>query len=79
MSARFRTLASTATILFLASFAGSAELPLRPKEPVMPNLPQLVRKSGYIFSGTVKSVKPITPAAPNALPVVRITFHVDRG
>jgi hypothetical protein len=79
MSARLHTLALSLVIFFLAAIAISAELPLPPKEPVMPNLPQLARRSGYIFSGTVKSVERITPASANAVPVVRIIFHVDKG
>jgi hypothetical protein len=79
MSARLHTLALSLVIFFLAAIAISAELPLPPKEPVMPNLPQLARRSGYIFSGTVKSVERITPASANALPVVRIIFHVNKG
>jgi hypothetical protein len=79
MSARLQTLASALVILFLAAVAISAELPLPPKEPVMPNLPQLARRSGYIFSGTVKSIERIKPVSANAVPVVRIIFHVDKG
>ena len=79
MSARFRTLASAVLILLVAPVASSAELPSRAREPVIPNLRQLARKSGYIFFGTVKSVERITPMPANALPVVRITFHVDKG
>ena len=79
MSARLQTLASAVVILSLAAIASTAELPSPLQDPVLPNLPQLARKSGYIFSGTVKSVERITPAAANTVPVVRITFHVDKG
>jgi len=79
MSASIRPLTSAVAILFLASIASSAEPPLPRKGPVIPNLPQLARKSGYIFSGTVKRVERITPAAASVVPVMRITFHVDKG
>jgi hypothetical protein len=59
----------------LAEVAG----PLLPERPVIPKLHSLASKAGYIFSGTVKSVERIVPTAANSVPVMRITFHVDRG
>jgi hypothetical protein len=57
----------------------AAELPSLPQRPEIPKLPSLVRKAGYIFSGRVKSVERIAPRTPNSVPVMRITFQVDRG
>jgi len=75
----FRRLLAPALILLLASLAIAAELPLLPERPVIPKLPSLVRKAGYIFSGTVKSVERIAPKTPTSVPVMRITFQVERG
>jgi len=79
MSARFRRIACVLAIVFLARIAASNELRLPRKEPVIPNLRQLARKSGYIFSGTVRAVERIAPTGMNSVPVVRITFHIDKG
>jgi len=68
-----------ASILFVSSFASAAELPSPIERPVIPRLPLLARKSGYIFSGTVKSIKCIAPTSKNSVPVMRLTFQVDKG
>jgi hypothetical protein len=74
-----RTLFALAFILLISPLAPMAEpLPLLPR-PVIPKLHVLASKAGYVFSGTVKSVERIVPREANSLPVMRITFHVDRG
>ncbi len=47
--------------------------------PAVPNLSQLLRDSGYIFSGTVTGVKPIAPANSGAVATVEITFRVEEA
>jgi len=66
-------------LLLLVSLARTAELPRPVEGPVIPKLHYLARKSGYIFSGTVKSVERIAPNNPNSIAVMRITFHVVKG
>jgi hypothetical protein len=63
----------------LASIASCTELPSLPETPVIPKLHLLARKAGYIFSGRVKSVERIAPSAANSVPVMRVTFQVDKG
>jgi len=66
-------------IFLLVSIANSAELPRPVERPVIPKLQSLARKSGYIFSGTVKSVEQIAPNSSNSVAVMRITFQVEKG
>ena len=66
-------------VLLLASIAMlSEELPHLPK-PVIPALPSLTHNAGYIFSGKVKAVERIAPSATDSVPVMRITFQVEKG
>lgn len=44
-----------------------------------PTLYQLTRKAGYVFSGTVLSVKPIQAMEGEAASCVAVTFRVDKG
>jgi hypothetical protein len=74
-----RTLPALALILFLASLSPVAEMPPPFARPVIPKLHLLASKAGYVFSGTVKSVDRILPRDASSVPVMRITFHVDRG
>ncbi|MGH9500297.1 MAG: hypothetical protein ACRD3L_14240 [Terriglobales bacterium] len=39
----------------------------------------LTLRSGYIFSGTVRSVQRVVPQNAYSVAVMRITFHVDKG
>jgi len=67
-------------IVFIFAIPCSAEeMPNPQRPPVIPHLPQLANKSGYIFSGTVKSVDRITPTSANSVPVMQITFQVEHG
>ena len=79
MASPSRTLLALAFILILASLASVAELPPPFGRTVIPKLHWLANKAGYVFSGTVKSVERIVPREANSVPVMRITFHVDRG
>ena len=45
----------------------------------IPNLSNLTRSAGYIFSGTVVSVEQAASAGGNAVATVRITFRVDEA
>ena len=66
-------------ILVFAILCSAEEMPNPLRPPVIPQLPQLANKSGYIFSGTVKSVRRIQPRTPDSVPVMQITFQVERG
>lgn len=66
-------------LLLLLSYPVVAEHPTSVTDPVIPNLPKLTHSSGYIFSGTVKSVERIVSSNRNSVAVMRITFQVDRG
>jgi len=74
-----RKLLALAVILLISSLAPVAELPPPFVRPVIPKLHVLASKAGYVFSGTVKSVDRIAPRHASSVPVMRITFHVDRG
>lgn len=74
-----RTLPALAFILIVASLAPVAELPPPFPKTIIPKLHPLATKAGYVFSGTVKSVQRIVPRTTGSVPVMRITFHVDRG
>ncbi len=52
--------------------------PAAPLPPV-PNLSQLMRDSGYIFSGTVTRVRPVAPPNFGAVATVEITFRVEEA
>ena len=47
--------------------------------PSFPSLRQLTRTSGYIFTGAVTAVGPLTPATAGGVGTIGITFHVERG
>ncbi|MBV8049536.1 MAG: hypothetical protein JOZ80_00025 [Acidobacteriaceae bacterium] len=79
MPGPLRTVLVAIAMLFLPYFPDAAELPLAGHSEVIGNLPRLAHKSGYIFSGTVKSVARISPTATDSVGVVRITFHVEKG
>lgn len=58
---------------------------LRAQEPsigrlaTVPNLSQLTRSSGYIFSGTVASVATSVVASPGDVATVRVTFRIEQA
>lgn len=66
-------------VLLLVSLPTFAEVPRPIESPVIPQLSSLARKSGYIFSGTVKAVERVTPASASSVAVMRITFQVEKG
>ena len=57
---------------------GAQRQPAAPP-PNVPNLSQLLRDSGYIFSGTVTRVKPLAPANSSSVATVEITFRVEEA
>lgn len=64
----------------LSSLLPASELPATPPTiPVVPNLRPLVTRSGYVFSGTVKSIERIKPHSRDSVGVMRITFLVEHG
>jgi hypothetical protein len=74
-----------APILTLLALPAMAEQPSRLQLPGTPasspysqRPPSLVRSSGYIFAGTVKSVDRVVPKG-DAVATVQISFHVDQA
>jgi hypothetical protein len=67
--------------LILFSFSLFAEQPIRiPVDPPRPTgAPDLLRSSGYIFAGTVKSVERVAPKHHDSVGVMQITFQVEKG
>lgn len=66
--------------LILVTFPLFAEQPTRtPTDQPHPSPPDLLRSSGYIFAGTVKSVERVTPTRHDSVGVMRITFQVEKG
>jgi hypothetical protein len=45
----------------------------------VPTFQHLTRNSGYIFSGTVKSVSMLEPDSLNSIGSIKITFHVENA
>ena len=67
-------------LILLGSLPATAELPLQsPQRNISPVRRSLTLRSGYIFSGTVKSVERVAPSTKDSVAVMRITFHVDQG
>jgi len=62
-------------------WSGLAAAQARPvaRLPVAPGLSQLVRSSGYIFSGTVSSIARAAPSSGNEVATMRITFRVEQA
>lgn len=79
MSSLLRRLLPPLLILLLVSLALTAQLPRPIERSVIPELHLLARKSGYIFSGTVKAVEHIAPTGANSVAVIRVTFQVEKG
>jgi hypothetical protein len=86
MLSAFWKVFAVALILTAVSLLTVAEQPTRPVIPVgippgsaRPQHPRpLTQSSGYIFSGTVKSVERVAPTG-NGVATVQINFHVDQG
>ena len=67
-------------LILFGSLPATAVKPLQPPGiHVLPLRHFLTLQSGYIFSGTVKAIERLTPRASGSVPVMRITFYVDRG
>jgi hypothetical protein len=79
MLSPLQTLLAHLLIPLLASVAVTAELPRPPENPVIPKLHLVAHKAGYIFSGRVKSVERISSNPASSVPVMRVTFQVDKG
>jgi hypothetical protein len=77
-------LAVIVALIFLATPADAVQ-PLKisvAPEPVKSgttNLHHLTKTSGYIFAGTVQSVKHVSPSGTNGIASTQITFHVDQA
>jgi hypothetical protein len=74
---------AVAVILIPVSHPVVAEQMMRPGtnpqgSPYPPHRHPLIRSSGYIFAGTVKSVQRVAPKG-NGVATVLINFHVDQG
>jgi hypothetical protein len=68
------------TLLLIVSLRSPAEeRPAQPLQPEIPNLQNLVARSGYAFAGTVKSIERIQPRRKDSVGVMQIVFQVDRG
>jgi hypothetical protein len=74
-----RTLLAPVLIIIILASLAVPELPPPFPKTIIPKLHLLASKAGYVFSGTVKSVDRIVPRGVSGAPVMRITFHVDRG
>lgn len=67
-------------LILLGSLLATAEEALQsPARHILPVRRSLTLRSGYIFSGTVKSVERLAPRTHDSMAVMRITFHVDQG
>ena len=71
-------------ILLPALCAALAVTVAAQNRPVVPRLgvptfQHLTRNSGYIFSGTVKSVSMLEPDSLNSVGSIKITFHVENA
>lgn len=78
-SAISKCLVSTLLIIFCLP-SPAAERPT-PAQPVVPDLPSLVARSGYAFAGTVKSIERIQPHRKDkdSVGVMHVVFQVERG
>ncbi len=67
-------------LVLCGSFPAQAVRPIQPREDEgVPFRPLLLRNSGYIFSGTVKTVERIAPRDHNSVAVMRVTFQVEEA
>jgi hypothetical protein len=66
-------------MVLLGSLPATAVKPLQPPGiQILPLRHSLTLQSGYIFSGTVKAVKRLTPTS-GSVAVMQITFYVNQG
>ena len=67
-------------MVLLASLPATAVKPLQPPGiRALPPRHSLTLQSGYIFSGTVKAVKRLSPTTSGSVAVMQITFYVNQG
>ena len=67
-------------LVLLGSLLAPAEEALQsPERNISPVRRSLTLRSGYVFSGTVKSIERVAPRTKDSVAVMRITFHVDQG
>lgn len=65
-------------LFFLLPTMNAQELSDLAKLIPAPDFDRLMRNSGYIFSGTVVSVECLAASAGNGVPIMRITFRVQK-
>jgi hypothetical protein len=67
-------------LMLLGSLPATAVKPLQPPGiRVLPQRHSLTLQSGYIFSGTVKTVERLTARTSGSVAVMQITFYVNQG
>ena len=79
MLACFRNVVCVLVTVLVASAWSPAQEMLVSAPGAAPDLSQLTRQAGYIFSGTVLSVAKETPANPSAVGSMRISFRVEQA
>lgn len=79
MPARLRIVAGPLLAVLLLRGAVAGQTNAVSQLNAIPNLSNLTRSAGYIFSGTVMSVEQAALAEGNAVATVRITFRVDEA
>ena len=66
-------------LVLLGSLPAAAVRPFQAGDEGVPIRRPLLRGSGYIFSGTVKSIERIAPRDRSSVAVMRVTFQVEEA
>jgi len=67
-------------LILLGTLPATAVKPLQPPGvKVLPQRHSLTLQSGYIFSGTVRTVERLAPTTRGSVAVMQITFYVNQG